>query len=210
MDEFNFFIESLRDKLNRPLPGVDAQLKMAPITRVHLMKQKVDIGKARKAAVLILLYPDDSLIKTVLIQRQDYNGIHSNQVSFPGGQYEDRDDSMQHTAIRETCEEIGVKQEKINTLGNLTELYIPPSNFLVLPVIGFVKNTPEFEPDIQEVKKVITVPMDVLTDDKTVEDQVIEASYRERVNVPCYMVDGHIIWGATAMIISELVALIKA
>jgi len=193
-----------------PLPGEDAQLKMAPITRAHLMKQKVDIGKARKAAVLILFYPDDSLIKTVLIQRQDYNGIHSNQISFPGGQYEDTDDSMQRAAIRETCEEIGVKQEEINILGDLTELYIPPSNFLVLPVIGYVKNVPVFKPDIQEVKKVITVPVDTLTDEKTIKEQAIEASYQKRVTVPCYMVDGHIIWGATAMIISELVALIKA
>ncbi len=209
MKEFEFFIESIKVKIKKSLPGEDAQLKMAPVTRAIMMRQKVDLEKARKAAVLILLYPETSIM-TVLIQRQDYDGIHSNQISFPGGQYEVTDESLQHTAIRETCEEIGVRQEDIKIIGNLTKLYIPPSNFYVLPVIGYIHNKPDFKPDIQEVKKVITVPIDQLSNDDILQERSIQTSYQKRVDVPCFMVDGHIVWGATAMIISELIALLKS
>jgi len=209
MKEFEFFIESIKAKINKPLPGEDAQFKMAPVTRANMMRQKVDLEEARKAAVLILLYPDTSIM-TVLIQRQDYDGIHSNQISFPGGQYEETDESLQHTAVRETCEEIGVRQEDIKIIGNLTKLYIPPSNFYVLPVIGYINNRPAFKPDIQEVKKVITVPIDQLSNDDMLQERSIQTSYQKRIDVPCFMLDGHIVWGATAMIISELIALLKS
>ncbi|MEA3477804.1 MAG: CoA pyrophosphatase [Bacteroidota bacterium] len=209
MENFKLFVRDLERKISKTLPGEQAQLKMAPITRAHLMRQGVDMKNARKAAVLILLYPDQD-IQTVLIQRQDYDGIHSNQISFPGGQSESSDTSMQHTAIRETFEEIGVPEEDVRVLGNLTELYIPPSNFLVLPVIGFMDYKPIFKPDFTEVKKIITVSLDTLGAKETLQEKEIQTSYQSKIKVPCFMVDGHVIWGATAMMVSELMALVNS
>jgi 8-oxo-dGTP pyrophosphatase MutT (NUDIX family) len=209
MSDFNSLIASIKDKFQDPLPGKEAQLKMAPVTRARMMEMDIDLRKARKAAVLILLFADP-VVKTVLIQRQAYDGIHSNQVSFPGGKYETSDGTLKHTALRETCEEIGIRQEEIEVIGKLSELYIPPSNFNVQPYVGFVKEKPSFKPDNMEVKKVISVPLNILTDETIKDFRPIETSYQQRVKVPCFMIDGHIVWGATAMIISELVALIRA
>jgi 8-oxo-dGTP pyrophosphatase MutT (NUDIX family) len=209
MKEFNSLIASLKKKLQNPLPGEVAQLKMAPVTRARMMKLDVDLEKAKKAAVLILLFADP-VVKTVLIHRQAYDGIHSNQVSFPGGKYEASDGTLQRTALRETCEEIGIKEDEIEVIGKLSELYIPPSNFNVIPFVGYIKKKPFFTPDSLEVKKVLSVPLRTLADESSRDLQPVETSYQQRVDVPCFMVDGHVVWGATAMIISEFIDLIKA
>ena len=209
MKDFNLLIASLKEKLRYPLPGEAAQLKMAPVTRARMMELGVDLNKARKAAVLILIYTDPD-IKIVLIQRQAYDGIHSNQISFPGGKYEPADTTLKDTALRETCEEIGVNKGEIEVIGKLSELYIPPSNFNVLPFVGYLAKEPSFKPDSQEVKKILRVPLSILINETTRDLRQIETSYQQRIKVPCFMVDGHIVWGATAMIISELVDLINA
>ena len=208
MKEFNAFIESLKARVNNNLPGLPAQLKMAPVSRAKMMEQ-IDTQNARKAAVLILFYPDNG-VRTVFIERQDYDGIHSGQISFPGGQFEEPDTSLQDTAVRETFEEIGVRSKEVNIIGNLTELYIPPSNFMVYPVLGYTAKVPDFSPDPQEVKKIISVYLGELTMAQTRQERFIETSYQDKIKVPCYMIDGHMIWGATAMMVSELIELVNS
>jgi len=155
----------LRHRLSLPLPGRDAQLRMAHAERkINLARYKVP-QDARWGGVLILLYEDQDEIKFPLILRPDYDGVHSGQVAFPGGRFEPPDENIINTALRETAEEIGIHPGDVQLIGALTELYIPPSNFLVHPHVGMLSYKPGFFPDPKEVVKVIEVSMDDLLND---------------------------------------------
>lgn len=168
--------------------------------------KKVDLnGKdPNYAGVVSLLYPKDGEVYMVFILRKTYKGVHSNQIGFPGGRYEDVDQNLLHTALRETEEEIGVSATRIQVLKPLTELYIPPSNFLVHPFLGIVEEEPSFKLQESEVEKIIEIPLSICLDDTNLSTQVIEASYARPVEVPAFNFKGHIVWGATAMILSEV------
>ena len=207
MEDFDNFIKSLRVSLEN-LPGFEAQLKMAPITRLSDLIKNPGGKPPRKSAVLILFYPDNGRIKTVLMERAADNTVHSLQISFPGGKFENGDNSLQQTAIREANEEIGIDPETIKILGPLTKLYIPPSNFDVLPFVGFTHQKPEFKTN-SEVKSILEVDLQTLMNPDTLINKTIEHRTGGIFTVPCYFVQDHIIWGATSMIISELLEVIK-
>jgi 8-oxo-dGTP pyrophosphatase MutT (NUDIX family) len=202
------FIGSLSNRLKKTLPGEEKQALMAPASRRKIADIPSENYNPRKSAVLILLFPLNNSMKTVLIQRPEYKGVHSGQVAFPGGKYEDGDKDLMATALRETAEEIGVKEDELKILGNLTELYISPSNFLVTPYIGFLNKVPSFHPDPLEVQKIIVVDLDLLNDISIQGIKTIEHSNGYKIKTPCYEVEGLIVWGATAMIISELNAVV--
>ncbi len=207
MKEFNKFIKSLNISL-RKLPGFEAQLKMAPITRLSDLK-KYPVGKSpRKSAVLILLYPDKGEIKTVLMERAADNTVHSSQISFPGGKFENGDNNLQQTALREANEEIGIAPETVKILGPLTKLYIPPSNFDVFPFVGYTNEKPVFKTN-SEVKSILEVDLKTLMNPNTLINKTIEHRTGGIFTVPCYFVQEHIIWGATSMIISELLEVVS-
>jgi len=187
------------------LPGVKSQLKMAPAEKLF---DKPNIGY-KKAAVLILLYYKNQQLSTVLIKRNKYPGVHSGQISFPGGQKEKEDKTLVYTAIRETQEEIGVNLQKIKILGTLTPLYIYVSNFDVLPVVGFLDGIPNFNPDKNEVDSIIEVKIKDFLIEKNV-GQFTFNRVGQKIKAPCYVVGNQRIWGATAMIISELAEIVKA
>jgi 8-oxo-dGTP pyrophosphatase MutT (NUDIX family) len=157
---------------------------------------------------LILFFPEKDIPNIVFIQRPEYDGVHSGQIAFPGGKAEVSDSSMQHTALRETGEEIGVNTGDIKMIGKLTKLYIPPSNFLVEPFVGYVNYKPVFVPDAKEVSEIVTVSLDELMDKKSFQLRDIDAlglTYK----VPCFFVRQKIIWGATSMILNELMEVVK-
>lgn len=203
MDTFN--LELFKQKFTPPLPGLSSQLKMAPPNRANqLLQLENKLHFARQSAVMVLLFHDAGTLKTVFIQRSVYDGVHSGQISFPGGRFEKCDKSFEDTALRETWEEIGVKEHDIEIIGQLTDIFIPPSNFMVKVFVGYCTEKPNYSIDKREVQSLIEIEMKRLAELNTIAQMVINES-----SVPCYRIENIEIWGATAMIISELLDLIK-
>lgn len=201
-------IERLSERLQKPLPGLDVQMEMAPRIRTKDYKIPDDV---RLGGVLALLYPKDEDWYLVLMQRTDDGGTHSGQVSFPGGRVEPEDKDKIHTALRETEEEIGVKAEEITILGSLTPLYIPPSNFMVYPALGFVPAQPTYVPDPVEVAKVLEVNLRDFMDEKNSKLSKVPFSGQPDMTIttPAYCIEDYVIWGATAMMLRELMEILK-
>jgi 8-oxo-dGTP pyrophosphatase MutT (NUDIX family) len=194
----------LGTRLQAPLPGRAAQEKM--IGRV-LPIPLVTPANARLSAVMCLLFEKAGRLSVILMQRMEDHTAHSGQVSFPGGKHEELDGSLLQTALREAWEEIGVGSENIQVLGALTSIYIPVSNFQVFPYIGVLKQDPEYKLNRTEVFRLLEVPLQELfhPDRKTRLDVVSPAIKKVIPNVNAYkLLDGTVIWGATAMILSEL------
>jgi len=204
-------IEQLKQRLKQPLPGVTSHLKMAPVNRVQEFNNLSNIiPLAKNSAVLILLFPDNGKLKTVFIQRSVYDGVHSGQISFPGGKVETTDKDFEATALRETFEEIGVKPKAIEIIGQLTDCFISPSNFLVKVFAGYTTQKPIFIPDKKEVQSILEVDMDEFYDSNNIaEKEFYSTSRKTAVFAPCYLVNGMEIWGATAMMLSELLDVLK-
>lgn len=204
--KFDHFIKILPKIKKIPLPGLASQLKMAPARReseLEALKDKLD--QARASAVMILFYPDTvGETKFVLILRKTYHGVHSNQVGFPGGKLEPEDLDEQAAALRETKEEVGVDPQAIEVLRNISIIYIPPSNFLVYPFLGMLGQTPNFVPQASEVAQIIEVPLQDLLSDDTMILHELGTSYMKKGAVPAFCLNGHVVWGATAMMLSEV------
>jgi len=203
--------EELIPKIKKSsLPGIDSQFKLAPSIRKKLGKS-INLSKRnpKKAAVLSLLFPDiDGEMKMVFMLRKTYEGVHSNQIGFPGGKIEADDVCLQATALRETFEEIGVHSKKITVLKELTDVYIPPSNFLVKPFLGVVKERPVYILEEKEVERLIEIPLHEILSDDFVSSKIINTSYAQDIEVPIFKFKEEVIWGATAMMLSEIKDLI--
>jgi len=207
---FTEFIEYLPKIQIQQLPAYSAHRIMAPAERViTLLPQDYLKYKPRKSAVMMLVYPKGNNAYLILIKRNTYPGIHSAQISFPGGKAEEYDINLIHTALRETHEEIGVAIDKVEIIMPFTELYIPPSNFLVAPFLGISANTPVFNPSPYEVQELIELSLQTLLDNSTVVKMPMQTSYSKNTIVPAFKVGDHIVWGATAMILSELKETLK-
>jgi len=207
---FSQFTNYIPKIVTQQLPAITAHIKMAPQERVESLQPQYYAGSnPRRSAVMILFYPKNGQATMVLIKRNTYPGIHSAQISLPGGKAETYDESLAHTALRETWEEIGVPQTDIDVVMPFTEIYIPPSNFLVAPFLGLSLNEPVFNPNPAEVDTLIELSLDELLDDSIVVNTPMKTSYLPDVTVPAFKVAEHIVWGATAMILSELKETIK-
>ena len=208
---FTNFISSLKTALNEPLPGQEAQFAMAPYERVlKAIAKKLSVKQTKECAVLCFFYPKDGEPHFVLILRNTYSGTHSAQVGFPGGKLEAVDASLEETALRETEEEVGVDKKLIKIIGALTEVYIPPSGFQVHPFVGYIDTPPVLVPDPTEVSAVIETPLSILMDDSIVGRKKITVSGAKfKVNWPYFDILGETVWGATAMMLSELKEVIK-
>lgn len=209
MLEFDSFIQKMRRALAQKLPGQDAQMVMAPASRRDQMDRIADNTEAIPSSVLILFYHEGGQIKVPLIKRPQYDGVHSGQIALPGGKYERADLTLQTTALREAKEEVGIQPAQVEIIGNLTTLFIPPSRFQVLPVVAYANKKPEFILQKSEVDKLLRISVEELVDEGNLQEKEILLSTRDKLNVPCLYIHGHIIWGATAMIISELIEVIK-
>ena len=203
-------IDKLTEELKKPLPGEDAQYMMAPSYRPKLTPEQIAANSPKIGGVLLLLYEKYGLLNIVFTQRKEYQGVHSAQMSFPGGKKDAADENIIETALRETKEEIGVEPERIKILGQLTELYIPPSNFLIYPVVGFSKDIGLFEAQKREVEKIVEIPLDFFLDKKNINKQTeIKLFNNNVVRVPAYIYNEHIIWGATAIILAEFTYIVE-
>jgi 8-oxo-dGTP pyrophosphatase MutT (NUDIX family) len=202
------FAEKLRNEIQKGLPGTEVQWQMASSDRMVRNFPKVPGKDARVAAVLILLYPDHGSIFTIFMQRHDYEGIHGGQISFPGGKKEQSDKDVIHTAIREANEETGVDPSKISVIGTLTPLFIPVSNMIVTPVVGWIKEKPVFNHQVEEVAFLIDSDLKTLLDPSIVKIKPFEIR-GELIKVKYFDYKGNMIWGATAMILHELLTLIR-
>ncbi|WP_223552082.1 CoA pyrophosphatase [Aestuariivivens sp. NBU2969] len=209
--KFDEFLKSLSKIKNIPLPAESSHFKMVPPFRRELLKlQKEAIKHAKHAGVVALFYPDKhKWTKFVLILRNTYTGVHSAQIGFPGGKLEPQDESLQYTAVRETFEEIGVPIHDIEILRELSQVYIPPSNFYVSPFLGIVNHPPVFKIQEDEVQAVIEVDLQDFLDDNMLITRKVRTSYSVAVEVPAFLLNGHVVWGATAMMLSEIKDLIR-
>ncbi|MDR6761571.1 8-oxo-dGTP pyrophosphatase MutT (NUDIX family) [Flavobacterium sp. 2755] len=208
--DFQDFLQYVPNLIPVELPAESAHAKMAPLERIQALKNlDIDAKNPRIAAVMMLFYPKKEKTHLILIVRNAYNGVHSSQIAFPGGKYELTDRDYQETALRETSEEIGVSPEKIEIIKHFTPMYIPPSNFLVHPYLGIAKEELVFYPDAREVAGVLELPLSVFLDDEIIIETKLSTSYGNDILVPAFNIQNHIVWGATAMILSELRDVLK-
>ncbi len=163
----------------------------------------------REGAVMILFFEEEGTVKFPLIQRPKYEGIHSGQMALPGGKSELDDRDLRHTALRETEEEIGVNSAKIEVFGELSSFYVVASNFQVLPVLGFMDHKPDFIPDNREVDQVVLAQTDHIISNEALKRKNVEAANGFHLDSPYFDVNGKVVWGATAMMLSELVEIMK-
>ncbi len=189
-----------------PLPGPDSHYKMAPEVRKKLLGSNgFKNRKPKKAGVVALFYPDRLRIThLLLILRNAYPGVHSNQIGFPGGKMEKHDQNLLQTALRETHEEVGLPPERIEIIRELSELYIPPSNFMVTPFLGLSKEPQTFKRDKNEVEALVEVPIEDYLNDANLIQQNLSTSYAQNIDVPAFKLNGYVVWGATAMMLSEI------
>ena len=200
--------ETLKKALELPLPGEKAQNLMAPSIR-YTGNGIPDRSLARDSSVLILLYPHFLRLYIPFIQRPDYQGAHGGQISLPGGKCESCDSNNWETALRETREELGIETSDVEYLGVLTPLYIPNSNFIVHPYVGYLPRQPIFNPSPFEVKKVLEFSIQTLFRDANSQNLVTKRVNGHEIQAPCFESEGSKVWGATAMILSELNVIFK-
>ncbi len=211
MFSFPTFIRYVHDTDYSFLPGQEAQILMAPVLRHDDIR---DMGAGKyplESSVLLLFFPDnENNTRIVFIQRPPYDGVHGGQISLPGGRREQADNGPEETALRETEEEVGIVRSDVEIKGRLSDLYIPPSNHLVSPYIGIMHYYPSFIPDKKEVEQILELPVSGFFQKQNVREEEIIHADGNRLLAPCYFVDGHIIWGATAMIMAEFVTLMAS
>lgn len=208
--DFQYFLEFVPNLVQAPLPAMKAHAKMAPFERLESLKNKAsENNNPRSAAVMMLLYPKNGMTHLVLIVRNSYEGVHSGQIAFPGGKYEKEDKNFKETALRETHEEVGISPERMKIIRPFTPMYIPPSNFMVYPFLGICNDEICFVPDPSEVAQIVELPLADFLSDAIVIEANLSTSYAQNINVPAFDIEGHIVWGATAMILSELKDVLK-
>jgi len=199
------FFDRIKEVLTKDLPGKAYQNQMASPFRFDY---NADFDLRQEGSVLLLMYPSESTIQVVFIRKPFHNGIHGGQISLPGGRIESSDPSFTAAALRETEEEIGVAADAIKVLGSLTPIYVPASNFQVYPFVGYTEHKPNYHPSPHEVQQIIEVSLNKFVNQ---ENRGIKILVRDDkpLKAPCFNVDNHQIWGATAMILSEFVEVVN-
>lgn len=202
------FIDQLKASLNRPLPGLSAHKNYAPEGR-EINPQLIATEDYRHSAVAVIctLYSDSPSF--ILTKRMPYDGAHGGQISFPGGKKEIEDPTSEHTARRETFEEIGWKLDEQHLLGKISDVYIPVSKFKVEPYIYHVDEIQEFQLNEREVSEIIQLPVDVLLHENATKlVNITISSGMILKDVPAFIFEEHIIWGATALMLGEIKAML--
>jgi 8-oxo-dGTP pyrophosphatase MutT (NUDIX family) len=200
------FLRALESSLRGDRPGLKAQLRLAPDPRPGTQVYQDVHASSVSAGVLVLLYPDKGRLRILLTQRTAELLHHRAQISFPGGQQEAGED-LQLTALRESQEEVGIDPRGLRILGPLTPLFIPPSNYCIFPTVAYAAERPSLQPSDKEVAAVLEVPLNHLRDPRNLKRENWKLRDRD-VSVPFFDYQGHKIWGATAMVLSELLEII--
>lgn len=200
------WLSDIQARLTKPLPGLESQLKMTSMTRGESWEIRED---HRKSGVLALLYPHLKQAHIVFMERTQDGKVHGGQISFPGGKMEPSDADAKATALREAEEELAIPAHEVQLLGSLTELYIPPSNFMVYPSVGYLPYRPDFIPAPNEVARVVEIALGELLDPTNLQSLYHPIGDGRKIKAPAYEVRGNVIWGATAMMLSELLDILK-
>lgn len=205
---FNKFFTQIATLKTTELGGQTSQFKLAPELRIIFSDKEINKQIPKKAAVLVLFYPDKNKnTRFLLTKRANYKGTHANQISFVGGKQE-KEESLKQAALREAFEEVGILPTEVTVIRKMSEVYIPPSNFLVTPFFSFLNLRPSFKPNF-EVAATIEILVSDLLDDAKITFTEMKTSYMGKVSVPCFKFNNNIVWGATAMILSEVKDLLK-
>lgn len=200
-------VHRIADRLTKPLPGVSAQIDMAPVYRRDPGMAAIRDKACTEAAVLLLLHGSDRGESVLFIERPGHLAHHGGQIAFPGGRREG-DESLRETALRESHEEVGLPPDHVTVLGPITPLYVPPSGYCVHPFVGHAGELPRLVAQEGEVSDIFSVPIRQLADPACrteVERRVKDRAY----TVPCFQVEGRQIWGATAMMLAEFIAIVE-
>lgn len=198
------FIQKLKNELKKPLPGFEAHIKMIPGKRDY----QFEAGNYKKSAVNIILFPFENSIRFILTKRKNGLSHHSGQISLPGGKKDEDDTSLWETCKRETIEETGIMIKDKNYIGNLSNLLIPVSNFDVLPFMSFIDKAPTLPNSNNEVEKFFKIDLFNFFSKKNIFEKKMNFNGHNIV-VPYYKLDSEIVWGATAMILSEFNYILK-
>jgi len=207
--DFVSVLNLLEKGMMHPLPGKQAQLSMSPNP---VDKRRFDSKlpeNHRKGSVLILLYPNENKAFFPLIKRPIYQGVHSGQIAFPGGKMEEEDADEIETALREAWEEVNILPKQVKLIGRMSDLFIPTSNFLVTPVLGYSEIVPDFIPEEKEVARIIQAAVSTLYEPSFRKQKILEFSNNFRLDTPYFEVEKEMVWGATAMILSELLQILE-
>ncbi|WP_238804567.1 NUDIX hydrolase [Emticicia aquatica] len=204
---FAEFTKNITNRLTeKALPGHENIVQKMSPNRLRLKAEPNE--KTRRSAILMMFYPKGDDIFMPLILRPQYDGVHGGQMAFPGGRVELKDKNIQATALREAQEEIGIKATDVKIIQNLTELYIPPSNLYCQPVLGYLPYRPDFYPDEREVAGVFEVTISEILDPSIVQVRTVETR-GIKFETPCFVIQEQIVWGATALMIAELIEVLK-
>lgn len=199
-------LSKIRLALKEELPGHLAHSVIMPHRKKVESINEIDFAK--KSAVLLLMYPIHKTLNIVFIVRSTYKGVHSAQISFPGGKFEQSDSSLKNTALREANEELGINTSQVEILGKLTWLYVPPSNFVIHPFVGIAKSRPNFIPDPREVNSYLEIEIDdFLKNDRLINSKVLLQG--KSTNVKGFHLKENLLWGATAMIFNEFIEVLR-
>ena len=199
--DFSRVTKILNQFSNESLIGEEAHFEIAPYRVRHSYKKD---DTARIAAVLILLYPIENNTHFALIQRPDYDGSHSGQISFPGGKWEKEDDTIIQTALREAWEETNIEANNLKVIGELSQIFIPPSNFEVTPVLAVSNYRPSFKADNREVEEILEINLSELLHPENLLEKEISLGKGKSLTTPYFNLQARTVWGATAMILNEL------
>lgn len=202
MIDFEKLVLRLEDRLKQPLPGPQAHERMRAIPVGNAIPRFAHKIPPKPGGVLIVLYPDNGKIWFPLIKRPDYPGLHSGQVSFPGGKTEPGEDAVS-TALREGNEEIGIERSDIKVLGQLSNFFVVPSNFMVTPIVGYTNTKPALKADPVEVARILYGDLESILPDSMIVEKEILAAKSYRMRAPHFEIENEIVWGATAMMLNE-------
>lgn len=200
-------LKYLEEALHRELPGLEAHAKMLPPGR-RLKTREDELATVKQSSILLLLFPEGEQIYTCLTKRPATMTFHPGQISFPGGKVEKEDLSAEMTALREAREEIGIDTSNIRILGKLSDLYVEVSKFSIQPFLAWADKRPEFLINIGEVEDLILFPLSDFVSKETISETELD-TVTGPLLIKYYPFNGEIIWGATAMILSELIEILK-
>lgn len=199
------FLDLFKQQLTENLPGEKAHLRMSPLNRPlssEALKNAVDV---RDSAVAVVLFRNKDQIECILTQRPEYDGNHGGQVSFPGGKKDPDDKDLEETARRECFEEIGIPRNEGKLIGQLTEVYIPVSGFLVKPFVYFHEQLPQLKKDQREVSEILTFPLfDLKKEERISSTEIHLRNGMIYKNIPYFDLADKKVWGATALILNEI------
>lgn len=206
---FDRFSEDLMRAFTQPLPGKVAHETLKPYLKINKSLDAPKLPNTKEGAVMSLIYPVNNIPHILFIERPVYNGVHSGQIAFPGGKIEKSDSSYLDAALRETHEEIGLPAQQIKVVGALSEVYVLASNFMVYPYVGLLDEIPSLILEEKEVASTFEIPLYRFFEPDILKEKTIKNALGFTLMAPYYDLDGKTLWGATAMMVSELCTIIK-